>query len=377
MSEKICLSVNFDQVQVSDEVIDLLSKNLKETLARDTLKVTLSESLTLAAKGTKLQNGPANDLLFCILRALSVVSPEPEESDDSEEESDPEEEPGDEGEEDADDVGIDDDESLSQMLKAARKKSTKAGAKKDKPVTQASKIQKLAPNQNENQHKTKDKELCRFYARGQCTRRQDCRFDHPNICKKFRQFGSNTNDKKGCDGKCAAFHPNACRNSVRNRTCSWKDCKFFHLKGTKRTVRDTNQPQTKNWPGQQNPNQINTGNQNPNNWSGNWNEKMNQIRNSYQNSNNSSNSNNNNNFNSSNQNGSGAINKQVFQQDQPELAMTLQEIMRRLSAMEARQAALPIHTQMIAPNLSPTVPQPGTQTQRQWGSPNPWTQSQC
>jgi cell division inhibitor SulA len=104
---------------------------------------------------------------------------------------------------------------------------------------------------------------------------------------------------------------------------------------------------------------------------------MNQIRNSYQNSNNSSNSNNNNNFNSSNQNGSGAINKQVFQQDQPELAMTLQEIMRRLSAMEARQAVLPIHTQMIAPNLSPTVPQPGTQTQRQWGSPNPWTQSQC
>ena len=56
----------------------------------------------------------------------------------------------------------------------------------------------------------KKKDLCRFYARGHCTKKGDCRFDHPSICKVFRQFGDKTKDPKGCDGKCEAFHPNVC-----------------------------------------------------------------------------------------------------------------------------------------------------------------------
>ncbi len=236
--------------------------------------------------------------------------------------------------------------------------------------------------------KNKDKELCRFYARGQCTRGKECRFDHPSICKKFRQFGSISTNKKGCDGKCINFHPNACRNSVKNRTCDWRECKFFHLKGTKRIIKDTggSQSQYHNRAGQHYPNQNRNGNLNQNGRGENWNRNGFQNRNQNQNVNlsHNRNSNNNDNYNSINSNNndtyhgrSSSDNGQVFQQDQPELALTLQEIMRRLSAMETRQAMIPIPTQPTTPNLSPAVPQLSTQTQNQWASQgNQWTQSQ-
>ena len=85
MSETFCLKVNFDQTEVSEDVIELLSKHLKEDLDRDVRKVSLKESLALAAKGTHLQKGPANDLLYCILRALTVTIPESDESEDEQE----------------------------------------------------------------------------------------------------------------------------------------------------------------------------------------------------------------------------------------------------------------------------------------------------
>ena len=33
--------------------------------------------------------------------------------------------------------------------------------------------------------------------------------------------------------KCADYHPNACRNSLKNKTCSYKECRLYHLSGTK------------------------------------------------------------------------------------------------------------------------------------------------
>ena len=53
-------------------------------------------------------------------------------------------------------------------------------------------------------HKKKTEETCRFFARGHCTRGAECRFDHPTICKKFRQFGNKSVDPKGCEGNCQA-----------------------------------------------------------------------------------------------------------------------------------------------------------------------------
>ena len=82
----------------------------------------------------------------------------------------------------------------------------------------------------------KKRETCRFFARGHCTRNKDCRFEHPNICKKFRQFGSISTDKSGCDGKCEAFHPNACQNSLKDKTCLGRIADFFTLKVQKEQI---------------------------------------------------------------------------------------------------------------------------------------------
>ena len=72
MSQNIKLRVDFDKLNISDGVIDFLSSNLKEDINRDDMKISLKESLAMVHKGTKLQNGPANNLLTCILRALSI-----------------------------------------------------------------------------------------------------------------------------------------------------------------------------------------------------------------------------------------------------------------------------------------------------------------
>ena len=214
MSVKVCLSADFSQVEVKDDVIEVLANNLKEDLERDVLKVTLKESLALASKGTKLQNGPANDLLYCILRSLSLASIETANPAEAEEESDDEsDDEMDEKEESGDE---DDDESLSQMLKMARQKAALSGKKKNKqaPAPNASQKQKQIQNthqikeiKDKKKHQENSKEICRYYARGKCNKARECRFDHPNICKKFRQLGSVSNNKKGCDGKCNDFHP--------------------------------------------------------------------------------------------------------------------------------------------------------------------------
>ena len=70
----------------------------------------------------------------------------------------------------------------------------------------------------------------------------------------------------------------------------------------------------------------------------------------------------------------------MTQQEKSQLSQTLETIMKRLTAMESRQAAYPhpgvqLHP-TVQPLLSPAVPQPGTQTQYQWGSQPQWTQSQ-
>ena len=358
MSEIYHLSVDFDKTEISEDVIELLSKNLKEDPERDVLKVSLKESLALAAKNTKLQNGPANYLLFCILKALSVASPE--RCDSGGEPDDDDDEQGRET-----DKEIEDDESLSQMLKTARRKADQS--EKKKKVAPSVEKRKLDP--------TKKKEVCKFYTNGKCRRGQECRFQHPAICKKFRTSGSKSSNPNGCDGKCEAFHPNACRNSLRNKTCSFQDCRFYHLKGTKFMIRNNNL-----W-SDSNPNQIPNQTQSQHRWpTQNVNQNLNQFQN---------------NQTRSNQNYAGQ--KNMFtglsnspdgatptQGVQPLLNAALEAIMKRLTAMEERQALFPTsHPQAITaspapiyPSLSPTVPQPGTQTQQQWASQNQWTQSQ-
>ena len=80
--------------------------------------------------------------------------------------------------------------------------------------------------------------ICRFYKNGKCKYEKDCRFEHPNICKNFIQFGLKKNSEKGCDGNCDLFHPNVCRDSLKTKSCSRSVCRFFHLEGTKQLQPD-------------------------------------------------------------------------------------------------------------------------------------------
>ena len=344
MTEEFKVKINFDQTGIRDDIIELLSNNLKEDLDRDSLKITLKESLAIVAKGTPLQKGPANDLLTCILRTLSLVGEEYKE-----EEEDAEESSG------SQDLGTD--PTMTQVMGGKHPKEQLADKKKPKG------------------------ELCRYYARGRCNRPQDCRFDHPSVCKKFRQWGSISNSTKGCDGKCDNFHPNACRSSLKDKTCSWTDCRFFHLKGTKKTTSKSNSNFNANAYNNSNANQDRHNQNGQRNGRGERNQNQNQNWDRKRNN---------------NQGGPNVESKNRFacldnsdpsptvpnpDPEKDKLNRTLEAIMRRLTDMETRQAScqpqLGGPAYLPAPSyLSPVVQQPGTQTQRQWGSPNQWTQSQ-
>ena len=90
---------------------------------------------------------------------------------------------------------------------------------------------------NEGNNKTTQKAqkaLCKFYQKGKCRHNENCRFDHPKICYKFRAFGSKKFNEKGCEeANYKFFHPNACRDSLKTRTCPRSECRFYHLKGIK------------------------------------------------------------------------------------------------------------------------------------------------
>ena len=72
-----------------------------------------------------------------------------------------------------------------------------------------------------------------FYKNGNCKRGIECRFQHPTICKIYRKFGIKKRNEKGCGERCNQFHPNVCRDSLKSHSCPRKDCRFYHIKGTK------------------------------------------------------------------------------------------------------------------------------------------------
>ena len=61
-------------------------------------------------------------------------------------------------------------------------------------------------------------------------------------------LGLSTFNEKGCSNKnCAYFHPNACRDSLKTKTCPRSECRFYHLTGTKRGTRNTEYPKSQNF----------------------------------------------------------------------------------------------------------------------------------
>ena len=83
----------------------------------------------------------------------------------------------------------------------------------------------------------KPEAVCRYFRRGNCKhglRGSECRYSHPQMCKKFLKHG--TRQPNGCNlGKrCKQFHPLMCMDSLKKSECLNEKCTFNHIKGTRR-----------------------------------------------------------------------------------------------------------------------------------------------
>ena len=333
------LTMDFEKTIISRSVGIFLQENLQQNDV---------ETLNRVLRGKKAQYHEANSLLRSVLQALVNQS----------EGEDPELviEGGDNP---ADD--------LSQEL-------TQQEQRQEQSLTTQIEEEELRPyteTKSKVTTKTKKKELCRFYARGRCNRNKDCRFGHPDVCRKFKTYGSKSTDKKGCDGKCNDYHPNTCRSSLNNRTCSYEECRFFHLKGTKRSSLGHTGSSGQNWRANKDTD-VQARSQprlNKPHWNNDQGQTSKNERRQFPD------------LNPDPQTGNAWREDPVLRsEERRQWTQTLEVIMRRLTAMEARQPVY-IHPAMnqqptAQPMVSPAVQLPGTQTQNQWASQNQWPQTQ-
>ena len=85
-------------------------------------------------------------------------------------------------------------------------------------------------------------EVCKRYRRRECPHGasgknlingKPCAYQHPRRCRRYCHNG--THPKYGCTKQnCENLHPMLCKYSVRNRVCTNLDCRFVHLKFTRR-----------------------------------------------------------------------------------------------------------------------------------------------
>ena len=91
--------------------------------------------------------------------------------------------------------------------------------------------------------------VCKFFKRNACRhgpKGDECKYAHPEICKKFIQHG--TRQPQGCTkgSKCEHMHPQMCMSSLRRGKCLNKSCKFRHVKGTVRETTNTSRNTSRN-----------------------------------------------------------------------------------------------------------------------------------
>ena len=55
------------------------------------------------------------------------------------------------------------------------------------------------------------------------------------MCPKFKKFGLKKFNKSGCEESCTNYHPKACFEAMKSKTCNRQGCKFYHISGTKKT----------------------------------------------------------------------------------------------------------------------------------------------
>ena len=98
-----------------------------------------------------------------------------------------------------------------------------------------------APPIQQNQQEVRP-QICNKYRRRECPHGasgknlidgKQCEYSHPRRCRRYCHNG--THPKFGCTKPdCEQLHPKLCKYSQRNRVCTNLDCKFTHLKFTRR-----------------------------------------------------------------------------------------------------------------------------------------------
>ena len=343
------MSLDFSKGTLSKAVLEMLASNLGDEGDGGAKKSGFKESLAMIQKGNKVPYGPANQLLLGILRSMSLAD----------------ELDGDEtfqvnnntihgstsGASTSEEAKEEDSENTVVQVKTP--KYGKKDEKKDSTSDPNSKVSRTKP------------ETCRFYVNGKCKYKPDCRFAHPKICPKFRQDGDC--EVRGCGGDCGLLHPNVCHNSLKDKTCPYTECRFFHLKGTK-TVERGNRPYQSSDPnrgfkqgGSQNNQQRGSNHTAAKNGRTGLSQKAKKKYTGHRNQN----------QNWQNQTPNPAQNQKpktkketVTREEKNRLGQTLEAIMRRLEAMEARPAF-----PQAQPLLSPATPHYA------W-TQGPWTQTQ-
>ena len=76
-----------------------------------------------------------------------------------------------------------------------------------------------------------NKPICPKYKHGRCDNYETCKltFNHPRRCRNMLSLG-----KCRFGNSCRYFHPKICYKSMNDRKCTDLECRFFHLKYTKR-----------------------------------------------------------------------------------------------------------------------------------------------
>ena len=86
--------------------------------------------------------------------------------------------------------------------------------------------------------------ICKHYRTGRCkygiSGKKDgtCAYRHPKACTKLLNNGLRR--RGGCNRgeNCRFFHPQMCHASLQDRVCLRENCKFMHVRGTRRSDRE-------------------------------------------------------------------------------------------------------------------------------------------
>lgn len=137
----------------------------------------------------------------------------------------------------------------TMMLENLNSKQEKPDQKAEERPNHHDGVTEIVGNTENTQHTATNDGICPMYKENSCphglTGKRHieglpCSYKHPPKCfYHIGKYGSG-----GCrysEKRCPYFHPTLCENSVKLQMCLNKECKRYHLAGTRRSIREHQQ----------------------------------------------------------------------------------------------------------------------------------------